>query len=478
MVKKLNESSLGYSNPIHTPFVPENIREGDEVEASVKVDNKWVKVRVWKYSPFGIEFIVTDKSLGSLGRGSDLDLEVKLGREKSLYTALVVNEMYQEHGQVLAGVRTFRPDHVIQTSEDRREHKRWTVSPDFIPTGMAPSPLRFNDFIHFKLDNVSAGGVRIITSMRNKMIGKDQRLAASISLPLIGSVQANLVIRHLDTIELDGKEHLLLGTEIVGADSLLMASLAEYLLNFADGITISSLKEDGFPIKAAKWLDFSYVKTEEEYREVLELRYNSYRLANKLEENKTSADMADEYDARARILIVKHRGKIVGSLRAMFHENDDATEHEQYIKYPQGFPRVSDFVEATRVCTDTSIRGSDVLYVLLSHLLLTAVKSGRRYIVGCAAGSLIDFYKKCGYFPVKNIPPFKSKALANIEHQLIMMDTHEIALGRNISMRSWNSLYADVVDYMIQQEIIRPTTSDKIRINFRKTMSNIFLKKN
>ncbi len=474
MVKKLQGTVAQESQFLHAPFYAEEIREGDALKARVKLDQAWVEVRVWRYSPFGLEFVVSDKRLGSLGKGDELTIEITLGKDTAVYTGLIVNEMYQEQGKILAGVRTFRPDRSPQTTEDRRDFKRWTVSPDFVPTGVAPNPVRYNDFVHFRLDNISSGGLRIITSMRNKLIGKEQRLAATISLPLVGSVQATLIIRHLDTTEIEGKEFLVLGTELVGADNILKASLAEYLLNFAEGITISSLKEDGFPIKASKWLDFSYVKSEREYKEVLQLRFDAYKQANKLSIDKTVSEMADEFDARARILIVKHKGRIIGSLRAMFHDNEDPTEHEQYVDYPaQGFPKNTEIIEATRVCTDPAFRGSDILYVLLAHLLLTAVKSGRRYILGCAAGSLIDFYKKCGYVAVRDVPVFKSKSLNDVEHTLIIMDTHEVALGRGISIEAWNRLYSDVVDYMIEQELIHPTTSDTMRLNFRRSISKL-----
>lgn len=473
MVIKLSGVLPKESEILHAPFYAEEIRDGDAVKAKIRFGKTWEDVRVWRYSPFGIEFVISGSGMGNLGKGTSISLRLQLGSDSLEYDGLIVNEIMQDAGRILAGVRTFRPKASPQTIEDRREHKRWTVSSDFMPTGMAPNPVRFNDFIHFRVDNISGGGLRIITSMRNKLVGIGQRLDVTISLPLVGSVQASLIIRHLDTTEIDGKEFLVLGTQIVGTDAVLKASLAEYLLNFAEGISLVALKEDGFPIKASRWLDFSYAKSEEEFREVLNLRFESYQKANKLNAGVRPEDMTDEFDARARILIAKHKGRVIGSLRAMFHEEGDKTEHDQYLQFPPNFPKKSQYIEATRVCTDPNFRGSDILYVLLAHLLLTAIKSSRRYIVGCAAGSLIKFYEKCGYQVAKGIPPFRIEALNNVEHRLIYMDTHQVALGKGISTDAWIQLYGDVVDFMLEQELIQPSQTDLIWLNMRKSISKI-----
>ncbi len=474
MVRKLlDEEMAPEARHIHAGMIPGEVREGDPIGATIKSRNQSTLVRVWRYSPFGIEFI-NDAKL-QLKKGDPIEVLVRLGKDETQFDGLVVSELYCERGMVLAGVRTFRPRVTDALVGDRRTTQRWTCADDFLPRGRAANPLVYNDFILFRIENVSSTGVRIITSMRNKLLGIGQRLDCTISLPLVGSVQTTLILKNIDTRMIGGKEELVIGAQYINPDQVFKASLAEYLLNFADGISIASLKKDNFPVKSvSEWFDFSYVKSQEEYNEVLNLRFLAYKAANKLTDDKCVGDMGDEFDARSRILIVKHKGNIVGSLRAMFHGQDDPTDHGRYVKYPPNFPRNLDVVESSRVCTHPDFRGGDLFRQLVAHTLLTAIKGGRRYIFGGAAGSLLDVYEKCGFVQVG--VSYKNESLGGMEHQLILMDTHAVALGRKISIQAWNQMYSAVIDYMIEQELIVPTGIEQARINLWKSLGAMFSK--
>lgn len=469
MALKLDEELPAEAMRIHGAVVPVEIAERDPIKAKIQIGKQWFDVAVRRYSPFGIEFINLKEV--SLKKGNEVGVVVRLGDDETTFSGLVVDEMYKHKEALLVGVRTFRPQVTEGLQGDRRAHQRWTCSDDYIPRGRAANPLVYNDFILFWIENISAGGIRIGTSMRNKLLGVGQRLDCTISLPLVGSVQATLMVKTIDTKVTKGKQNLVIGTQFIHPDDLFKMSLAEYLLNFADGVSIGSLKSDGFPIKSAsKWLDFTYVKTQEDFHSVLGLRHAAYLASKKISENTSPTDMQDEFDARAQILIAKYKGQIVGSLRAMFHDSPEQSDLGRYVAFPSTFPRFSEIVEATRVCTRSDFRGSDVMYQMMAHLLLTAIKGGRRYILGGAAGSLVEFYRKIGFRPVGI--RYKSKALGGTEHELLLMDTHEVALGKGIAIKPWNQLYGPVIDYMIDQELVVPSTLDMMRVNVRRAIGS------
>ncbi|MCC7442144.1 MAG: GNAT family N-acetyltransferase [Bdellovibrionales bacterium] len=467
MAIKLNDEVPAEAARIHGAVVPLELTERDPVKARVLIGTQSRDVVVKRYSPFGIEFVNTPDT--KLDKGSEVSVVVRLGDDETTFSGLVVDHLYKHRDMLLVGVRTFRPQVTGELQGDRRQHIRWNCSDDYIPRGRAANPLVYNDFILFWIENVSAGGLRIVTSMRNKLLGVGQRLDCTISLPLVGSVQATLVIKTIDTKAIKGKQELVLGTQFVSPGDLFKMSLAEYLLNFAENVTIGSLMRDGYPIRrASKWLDFTYVKTQEEYQSVLHLRHATYLAENKISPDKKVMDMADEFDSRAQILIAKHKGKIVGSLRAMFHDSPEQSDIGRYVRFPAEFPKFAEIVEATRVCTHAEFRGADIMYQLMAHLLLTAIKHGRRFVVGGAAGSLVEFYAKIGFKPVG--VRYRSLALDGIEHELIMMDTHEVALGRGIGIKPWNQLYGPVIDYMVENEIVVPSNIDLMRISLKRTV--------
>ena len=470
MVRKLDEEMAPEARNIHAGMQPGEVRSQDLVKAKVTTGDTTETVRVWRYSPFGIEF----QNIASLGlkRGDTITLVVALGSDVNSYSGLVVNDLYRDGNVELVGVRTFRPSITEDQLADRRTTQRWVCADDYLPRGRAANPLAYNDFILFRLENISASGFRLITSMRNKLLGVGQRLDCTVSLPLVGSVQTTIVLKNIDTKVTKGKEELVIGAEFIRPDRVFKASLAEYLLNFADGVSIASLKRDLFPVKEyAQWFDFSYVKTSDEYNDVLALRYSAYKAANKLSPDKRVQDMADEFDARARILIVKHRGKTIGSLRAMFHSDSDLTDHGRYVSFPADFPKNAEMIECSRICTDPEFRGSDLFSELLAHLVLTAIKSGRRYVLGGAAGTLVPVYERYGFKKVGIT--YKNESLAGVEHQLILMDTHEVALGISVSMKAWIRVYSSVVDYLMDKEFIFPSGAQLIRINLWKAIGKI-----
>ncbi|MEW6057478.1 MAG: GNAT family N-acetyltransferase [Bdellovibrionota bacterium] len=469
MVKKLDGILRQEQELIHGPFMAEPVRDGDAVSGSIDTGTGWKPVRIWRYSPFGVDILNPDTV--NLAQGQKLSIMVRLADYEEIYDGLTVSRLFEDGNRKLAGVRTFLPKNSPQTAEDRRAHKRWTCPESYLPTGTAPNPVRYNDHIIFRVENISAGGLLLLTSLRNKLVGRGQRLVATLTLPLVGIVRTTLQIKHIDTKAIGDKEYLVLGTQFIHPDELLRACLAEYLLNFAEGITVRSLRDDSFPVKRfARWLDFTYVKTESEYNEVLHLRYNAYKNANKLAPNKQVIDMADEFDSRARILVVKHQGRVVGSVRTMFHAETDQTDHGRYIAYPSNFPKLTETIEASRMCTDPEFQKTGIVFELLAHMVLTTIKSGRRYLYSGASGSLLEFYKKCGW-RLTGLT-YNNDALGGIQHELMLMDTYEVALGKGIGFRFWNRLYANLIDHMIEQELILPTPYERLRLNLFKTLGS------
>lgn len=473
MVKRIDGLISKESEFIHNPFVPMPVRSGDPISAKVSAgDNgKWTDARVWRYSPFGIELVASDFP-GQ--KGSPLDLRLRSGTDETVFNGLVVADTYGEQGVDLVGIRLFARSLTENTEEEKRQGVRWKCSETFLPTGSAANPVRFNDYIFFRVEDISATGMKILTSMRNKFLIRGQRLEATMSIPCVGSVQCNFEIKRIDYSNSSEKEFIVLGVEFLNRDELLLKSLAEYLLQFGENVTVQSLAKDGFPLgEAYRTLDFSYVKTQEEYNAVLALRFRAYTSSGKTKSGATERDMADEFDARARILIVKHAGRVIGSVRVIFHEDADTLSYGRYFDIPpEGLPERSKYAEASRMCIDPEYRGgADIFYHLAEHMVLTTVKSGRQFIVGGATNQLLGKWEACGF---KRLGiNYTSKDIAGISHELILLDTHRVALGKGIDLKLWNRVFGRLVVYMLDNRIVSPSPFDLIRINSIRAFAKI-----
>jgi predicted GNAT family N-acyltransferase len=472
MVKRFNNVLSQESQFLHNPFVPAEIRQSDPVQARVSIDKgkTWSSERVWRYSPFGVELLDSGKKLPN---GQSLDLELTIGGDTTLFSGVVAGNHFVDQSLDLVGIRLFTRSSSTDYDAERRTGLRWRCSESFLPTGTAANPARFNDFIFFRVEDISISGMRIVTSMRNKLLMKGQRLETTISLPCVGAVQCNFEIKRIDYATYSDKEFMVLGVEFLRRDNILIKLLAEYLLQFGEGVTGQSLLKDGFLLNNAyRKFDFSYVKTEDEYKQVLELRLEAYKAAGKLKPGVTAQDMADEFDARSRILIVKHSDKIVGSVRVIFHEDSDKLSYGRYFDVPpEGLPPRQEYAEASRMCTDQSYRGADIAFHLIEHMVLTTVQSGRKYILSGATGSLIGLWERCGF---KRLGiQYASKDLAGIVHELILMNTHDVALGRGISLGLWNRVFGRMVVYMLENRMVTPTPLDLMRINLYRVISRL-----
>src|SRR4029453_1790093 len=116
--------------------------------------------------------------------------------------------------------------------------------------------------------------------------------------------------------------------------------VAQYLAQFGDESVLKSLRADGaLPKTVSDSLEFAFVRSSAEYREVLELRRAAYAAEGKIPPGTSADDMSNIFDSRSRIVVCKLRGRIVASARLTFHEQTDLLEHEEFLNWSPDLPR-------------------------------------------------------------------------------------------------------------------------------------------
>ncbi|MBF0207770.1 MAG: GNAT family N-acetyltransferase [Oligoflexia bacterium] len=267
-------------------------------------------------------------------------------------------------------------------------------------------------------------------------------LDSTISLPMVGSVTLKLTIKYLTTTKDD--DAVLLGCEFSLTDDKVITAFAEYLLHFASEVTVESLKKEGFHVdKISKTLDFTYVKNAEDFVNVLKLRAKCFSSCKNKEISYT--DMSDAYDLNAHILIVKHKGRIVGSTRLNLANSYDQHENSKYVCYPSNLPNPQEVTEASRLCVDGEYRGADVAYELINHIFLVSILARKNYLIVSAKNKELEFYEQIGF---KKLNTSFIHPVTPVKHELLILNILDIINGRGISPQIWGRYFKKLADHL------------------------------
>jgi predicted GNAT family N-acyltransferase len=279
--------------------------------------------------------------------------------------------------------------------------------------------------------------MQLETSLRNKYLIPGVTIPSTCTFPTLGQLRLDLRVVHARVVQRGQKSVLSLGVRHAGHDARSAEVIGQYLLQFGAGATVQDLCADGFKVhSSARALDFCSVRTKEEYREVLQLRRLAYQHAKKISADAKDVDMGDGFDTRSRILVAKHRGRIVGTVRLMFPQTlSDPLKNEDFLKLPQELPPRDQLVEVSKACTHPGYRGSDLFYTLIKHAALVAIQAGRRYALMSATDSLAHVYLRFGFRKVGAAYLHPSMRL---RHHLMVADAAAVVAGRNINPIFWN----------------------------------------
>lgn len=428
---------LGGRDPIHGAVAPAAVRAGDPVVARVRAPGgAEVAVQVWRISPLAVE-IVRTPALGAIAVGDALDLTLRVGASETTLRRVPVVGVHEERGRELVALRWAPDEATIAPAGEKRAASRWACGAEYVPTGVMPNAVRYSDFIHFRIAEISRTGMRLVTSLRNKFLVPGVAFEATCAFPTVGEVRIAFRVVHARVVSDGGKEALALGTTYAVRDARSLERIGQYLLQFGAGTTMTELRATGFPVRAShRAVDFGFVQTPEDYREVLALRRLAYVHAKKASADVKDVDMGDGFDACSRIVFARHAGRIVASVRLMFpREATDRLKHEDYVALPDSLPPRDQIVEASKACTHPDFRGGDLFYRMMNLAALTTMQAGRRYILMSCTPSLLPVYAKLGFRPIRAEYVHPSMRLA---HQVLIAEVAHMVGGQGVNPVIWH----------------------------------------
>lgn len=454
----------GGSEAVHGAYWPLSLRQDSGVLASLGIDlngkHQSFEANVWRISPLGAEFEQT-RDMPPLEVGHIIEIKLTFRNQLCHFHGIVVCRMLDNAtGRALIGMRWCEDTRENTPRQTRRNLRRWICSTSFLPTAVAPNPILFNDLLLFRVADMSKNGARLVTSMRNKFIVPNMWLDGTFTFPMIGSGSGRFQVKWTDLVSTDGKQELTLGVEFSDLSKEMAKLMGEYVLQFGDNATIAEIRDSGLTVRnTSKAIDVSYARTKKDYEEVLELRrlaYEVYKTDGEI------AELSDIYDSRARLVMVRLRGRCVASCRIIFHDVNDQLEQEQYGKMPADMPRNDELVEVTRICTHPDYRASDLTYEMLRQVYVAMIQAKRRYMVGSSPDHLLPFYEKMA--GKKLGITYSPKSCPELRLHVIMGDLYNGLKGIGVNPILWGIIGEDLLKLAVEKDFVRIDSLTKIRL--------------
>ena len=451
---------------IHQAITPADIRDSERILARIRKRDggeafEWI--RVWRLSPLGVELVSEVDHLG-LSKGDAIDLELVLSGQRTVFEGLVVDLVESNNELRILGVRLSRKIASSVPGANRRAAERWICSDEFLPTCVAPTPGRFDDFMYFQVRDISAYGLQLSCSLRNKFLIPGMRLALTTVFPMAQVVQLDVEIVRVSITSFGGRDRLVVGTKFRSINDHAKAVLGQYILQFSNVDTLEDLRKEGLaPKSVSLGIDFYNLKTEADYRSVLNLRLLAHVADGNIEESAAAEDLADLYDARARIIIGKYKGKTVATARIRFNALDEPLEHEAYVEWPKSLPRRDQIIEVSRVATHPQFRRNDLLAALFRFAYLNVAYGDRPWVVISCLDHMVPFYEKIGFKRTHlqhTEPQWKHDRVLNI----MIINIFDLMVGRGVNPFYWNIMWREVAQYFSAQGFVHPTGIDRARL--------------
>lgn len=424
---------------VHGNVQPADVRPGDPIVARARLssarDRDALPAQIWRISPLGVE-LVRAGALAAAGAGDRLDVMLQIGLDRARFSGLEVTAVHEERGRDLLALRWADADELKGDRARRRLGARWRCQPDYLPTGIAPCGVRFEDFVHFRIVEISRRGMQLVTSLRNKFLVPGTTLDATCSFPTLDQVKITFHVVQARVVDDGGKAALSLGVTWEAQGARAAETIGQYVLQFGPGATPEQLRAEGLAVRStSRAFDFGYVRGEDDYREVLALRRLAYLHAAKISPDASDEAMGDGFDRQSRIVTARYRGRLVGTIRVMFPRSEsDRLKHEDYCELPASLPPRTEIVEMSKACTHPEFRGSDLFYSIIKHGALAAIQSRRRYILMSCTDQLYPIYKKLGF---KDLGISYVHASMGLEHHLMLGEIAAMVAGR-MSPIMWN----------------------------------------
>ena len=459
----------------HDWLDPADVYANDPILATLKLHKPgqvFVPATVQGISPLGLD-VTVDAAAFTLGVvNCEIDVQLAVAGQTLDFRTLVIGRSATISGQVQLALRfaSVSPgplrgakDINVSSEVDDSAPHLWGCSAEFFPTALALNPARYNDYIYFKVLAISARGLRMVCSQRNKMLLPNLRLRLQMSLPMVGDSTFDVRVDRVSVGADDDNRNFEVVVEVLKLENYAREMIAQYLIQFGRVDSLDALRADGLnPPSVARGVDFYFLRSKQDHAEVLKLRLAAHRQFGNLSCSDVRAeDLDDPVDDSARILIGKHSGRTVASARLRFLRRDQPLPMQAHIHCSEALPPHDQMVEVSRACTDPEYRRGNLFANVVHQLFVSSIPAGRPYILLVSLPNLLSFYKSIG---CKQLGPTQRDEFWNGEQHLMLINAVNVCLGRDVGPAVWNLMFREPYDYLLEQGALHPALLDRIRL--------------
>ncbi|MDV6235489.1 hypothetical protein CH379_007610 [Leptospira ellisii] len=248
-------------------------------------------------------------------------------------------------------------------------------------------------------------------------------------------------------------------------------AIVRYFLRLID-IGPFALRKIGFNTANIKnIMTYRFVKSQQEYLEVLKLRKLAYSAVKKLDKEADLSDVSHWYDPNSRIITAWHHDRLIGSANIFFANGEDVPfELQRHIK-PEEFkklPNPKDMIEVVGLCMHHDYRKSDILMGIFERIFHVLITTNKSYIIAASDPYLWKIYESIGFEKTGiKYTLFKTRELVL---DVIMVHRRVGTYGGlKLDPLRWNELYRDMSTYLEGQGVLPKTMGYKILSPIYKT---------
>lgn len=323
------------------------------------------------------------------------------------------------------------------------ERPRRAVVPELLePVLTGADPLRLNEKVVMRVDNVSEGGFRAKCSLSNRHFFQGQlHKNFALFIPTTGLFKCSF---RISSVRAEAT-HLWLGCELIDPPARLKKALRHFMLLclFTDRDLDLDLAAEGLPKRLTPILRIRRINQEYEIEQVLNLRLRAYRAANKVFEGTEADDMCDDYDQNSILLGAFIGAKIAGTVRVVFSRQGSGFPFEKFFQLPEGF-NPERTVELSRMAVDPALQGSDMAFRMMQAAALEFVpKADHAFLM--STGDLAENYLLLGAKRLAGPVPHPVNTGENL--YLFVFSTEKLKSGR-MSALAWLFFAREIIDFM------------------------------
>ena len=194
-------------------------------ESVVSSDNLFLKIK--QLTPVGMECIISSQDLKFLNLSDNVYVFFSDGR---IYEASILLVKQYIEDQKIIGIRFFNQIQEKYLGVDRRASFRWVCPNDFLPTCVSVNPTYYNDYVFFKIKDISEYGLRLITLVEYQSFMVGEQIDLLVNLPMISHLKISVLIKNIRIFIENKKEYFSIGVEFIDLHFSKKAKFIEYFI--------------------------------------------------------------------------------------------------------------------------------------------------------------------------------------------------------------------------------------------------------